>query len=223
LQRLHEIRQEAAFEERHCALLLIQRVLPLRDGVDLDQRVGAEPQPWQDAVLPAFADPGVRSIGPVRLAPGAIAAIRVEPESVDGVVIKADSEAAQAQDFVQLFHRQLLGQRNVVGKFVVGGPVVVDKDRIASQRSAGKAGSRRTRSRGSVGHGIVSVEDGLMQTGQRCLRGRLSRTWARPQQNDKYERCDESLHIKDATLPLPVADSSRMVARCRNLAQFMPT
>ena len=42
----------------------------------------------------------------------------------------------QAHNLVQLLHGQLFLERNIVGEFIVRGPVVVNPDWIAQQRSA---------------------------------------------------------------------------------------
>jgi len=133
-QRAQEIGQIPAVEEAQRAA--IHGVAPLVRRIKLAERVGGDPQARLDAGLQAAAEPPVRPIRPVRLTPGAIPAVASVPEGVHEVVVEAHASRAQPQKLLQLLHRQLLGQLDVVGQLVIGGPVDVDGNRLVQHRCA---------------------------------------------------------------------------------------
>ena len=128
LQHIHEVGQKSAFGERHGAAILVQRILPSGRGLNLDQCVGAEPQAGLHAVGLTHLDPRIGTVGPVWCAPGAIASAGSKPKGVHHVVVESHASILQPQQLIQLAHGQGFSQRNVIREFVVGRPVIVDRD-----------------------------------------------------------------------------------------------
>ena len=130
LQDIYKTGQKSAFIERHRPPLPVHRVLPLRSGIDFHESIRAEPEARKEAVILTTFQPLIWTVWPSGFSPRLVAAVLGKPERVHHVVIEPDAKTAQPNDLIEFLHCEMFGQLYVIGKLVVGGPIVVHENRI---------------------------------------------------------------------------------------------